>query len=361
MAVRQVPRLRDMFPRLFSGQDQDSPYSHWLKWEDYCNAYNLTPAQAVDDFKFSLCGDARDWIAGRNFQNPNELKKAFQLYFSGHISEDGSLEAFKSEKWNPPEPVEKFMTRLRRLAAAQNIGDRFVVDQFLTGIPPEMKTAIAMNGGRTIPEVVERAQRYVDLSRDLRKSRSVVVTDTFNMVQQRGHDDFRELAFSMREMAVSQNRIMSLLQDSYERNERRGRSPSWGRRQSYRNHSGDRFRDSRSTERRDRDTYRSSYRESDRYRGDKSQERRESFRGRNKDSRESFRRNSHSRERSDRDQSRGRSQERGKHFSQTSEQKPRVATPVGRRSDIQCQACKKPGHGWRECYTLANKYEKDFH
>ena len=46
-----------------------------------------------------------------------------------------------------------------------------------------MKIAIAMSGDRTIPEVVERVERYVDLSKDTKRSPSV--TDTENMMQQR--------------------------------------------------------------------------------------------------------------------------------------------------------------------------------
>ena len=34
-----TPRLGDIFQQKFNGDSSGNPYSHWLKWKDFCELY----------------------------------------------------------------------------------------------------------------------------------------------------------------------------------------------------------------------------------------------------------------------------------------------------------------------------------
>jgi hypothetical protein len=267
----------------------------------------------MDQFKLSLTGEARDWIANKQFQNADELKGAFTLYFSGLLSREASMEAFRALKWSPSESIEKYMKKLCRLAGTLNLGQEILKEQFLNGLPFNMKMFIIMSGAGNLQDLTAKAQRYADLMKEKQQS-SVSLGEAFAV--QREREDIEQLSVCIKDLALNQDRIMTMMAKSMERREDRFRHRSQSR-------------DRRNYSRGSRDT----------------------SRGRQEYSRDSSR---------GRREQRHMSQERFRNSSRSSDRsRIRDQTPHRQRdnSQIVCNFCEKKGHTWRQCHMLANKLD----
>ena len=322
-----LPRLGDIFLKKFSGEAHCNPYAHWLEWEDYCELYQLTPQQQIDRFKHTLTSDAREWISGKAFQTPNELKDSFIQYFSGFRSREASLEAFRNCKWIPGECIEKYASKIDRLGQRLNMGNDLIREQFLNGFPVDMKIAVIMSGAATLAEMKSKAQRYADLQ----KEKHVQVASHFSFTESKLDSLVREVAdlkLTTKSLADNSSKYCSYQhnsrdqsRDRYQNKYRDGRS-----RDRYRSDSRGR-RPDRSLSR-GRYTNRSRDRNNDYYRG----------------------------RRSDRSASRGR------------QVRVRDPTPAStNREAYDCWYCGQDSHGWKQCVKLAKelaagnvKHDKDF-
>ena len=347
------PRLSDIIGKKFSGEANSNPYAHWMEWEDFCEAYNLTPQQKVDRFKQTLTADAREWISGKQFQNPDDLKDQFIQYFSGFSSRTASLEAFRGLKWIPGECIDRFAMKVTRLGERLQMGDELIQEQFLNGLPFEMKTAVIMSGAADLAEMKSKAQRFADLQKERQGVSHFAIQDTGietlkkemadlciitkalveNQKQYLSYEDGGQRRYQERGRFQDKRRY----QDSgnfRNRTPSRGRSSSRGRQDYYRDSSRGRNRDSsRNRYNRDSSRHRDSYQQS-----------RDQSRGRS----DSFRKS--------RDQSRGRSESRGRQV------RIRDQTP-GHSSG--CWFCNDTSHGWKQCNKLlkelsAGNLKKDF-
>lgn len=165
MANANLPRLHDLFPKLFSGDSGCDPHAHWLKWMDYCQKHNLNDQQKMAEFQMTLDFGARTWIAEKRFNAVNALRDAFISYFSGYSSREATLEAFRSCQWDGVESVDVYAGRLRRLGAQLNMNADLLKDQFLQGLPFECKQSVVMSGVNNLDDYVHLAQRYADLQK----------------------------------------------------------------------------------------------------------------------------------------------------------------------------------------------------
>jgi hypothetical protein len=161
-----MARLRefDFLPTKFSGTAGHDPLAHWLSYEDYATVQALDDANKIQKFKLSLTEEARLWIDGKAFATSAALKEAFISRFSGTPTREGALSAFKNAKLKPGESVEAFVSRLRRNATRVGYNDEvFVKDQFLSGLPDEVRIATVMSNTATLDDAVQSAQKYIDL------------------------------------------------------------------------------------------------------------------------------------------------------------------------------------------------------
>ena len=248
---RYLPRLHDLFPKLFTGRGDCNPHAHWLKWLDYCTAHGLNNQQRIDQFLFTLDMDAREWIADHQFQNPVELRDSFVGYFSGFGSREARLEAFRACKWDPVEKVDKYASKLRRLAAQLNIDNDLLKDQFMQGLPFEMRQFIVMSGVNDLNGLVRLAQRFADIQKEKLPS----VPQVSFSVQEAMHCKLEGLMDCVKQMAITQQQYMAFQQARAEERPSRFDSYQSRSRQDSRSRSRDR-RDKRDrrdrTERRDR-------------------------------------------------------------------------------------------------------------
>jgi hypothetical protein len=159
-------RLRDydFLPTKFSGNASQDPLAHWLSYEDYCNVHTLGDQDQINKFKLTLSDEARLWIDGKQFVNPRALKDAFVSRFSQTSTREGALVAFRTAKLNPGEGMESFVSRLRRLATRIGYDDEiYIRDQFLSGIPDDVRIATVMTNPDDLNEAVTAAQKFIDL------------------------------------------------------------------------------------------------------------------------------------------------------------------------------------------------------
>ena len=157
-------RAADFFPTRFSGEDIGNPYAHWLAYNDYAVLQDFDDNQKLNRFKTSLTGRARLWIEGKDFQNVNDMKRSFLEQFSGMRTRAGTAEMFRNSTFKSGESMETYLARLKQLANQLNYGNDLIKDQFLAGLPKEIRVAASMSGGDDLDELVSAAQKYADLS-----------------------------------------------------------------------------------------------------------------------------------------------------------------------------------------------------
>lgn len=197
------PRLGDIFKYKFAGNPNENPNAHWLEWEDYCELYNLDQREQVLRFKYTLTGNAREWISVKVFRNPGELKESFISYFSGYTSRESAIEAFRGAKWQQGECVERFANKLTKLGRRLNLNDELIREQFLDGFPLDMKTAIIMSGAADLNAMKVKAQRYADLNkeRQVQVGHHFAVVDTGMEELRRDMDELKLLTKSLLQAA----------------------------------------------------------------------------------------------------------------------------------------------------------------
>ena len=325
---RNLPRINDLFPRLFTGEQGENPFSHWLKWEDYSDSHQLPNQQKIDQFKNTLNGEAREWISGKVFGNVNELKDQFTQFFSGQSSREASKETFRSLKYSATETLARFAQRVQRSAERLQIDNEGVIEQFLRGLAYEMRRSVVLSNAVTLVEMVRAGERYEQMERE-KQNVSFHSTPQVYAARYDGDLDkkFEKVLDCLQSMAISQERFFSMQQQvrEYKEFRSRGRSDSRDRFAKHgsraRSESGDRY--SKFPRNRDRSTSRN--------RGDR-------FRSSN-----------------DRSSSReGRSSMRNQ-YRDSRNKSPYPNSP--KRGNIErdeCGFCRKFGHGQDNCYKLQN-------
>ena len=246
-------RPSDFLPqKKFGGRPGEDAYSHILEYEYYCRAQNLNAQAQLARFGGTLTGQALIWLDGQNFHGYNELREAFLTYFSGIHSREGAVEQWKTTIYTPGESIDQYLVRLRRLAQRLNYNNELIKDQFLAGLPANIRVNAAINGGN-LNEVAQRAQRYIEMTSGSQANVTSGIT------------------FQMTDLQMALERI-NVLEEKFGyrgRTERRAQTPG----RSGENRSSSRDRDRRNRERsRSRD--RRPYKEQDRRDRSKSFDRR---------------------------------------------------------------------------------------
>ena len=192
MAVANL-RLGDFFPRKFDGGGGDSPLAHWLQYEDYCGVHDVEADVRLTRFRMTLSGQARLWMEGKQFEDLNDLKRRFLEHFSGVHSREASVAAFRSIVYKPGESMDAYLDRIKPLAERLGYQDELVKDQFLHGLPHDVKVAVSMANCDTVADMVVAAQRFSDL--------------------QAGRVSVREVTFAVGEADAVQSQIEILRED----------------------------------------------------------------------------------------------------------------------------------------------------
>ena len=166
-------RLSDFFPQKFTGENNASPLAHWLQYQDYCGANELVQAEWVTRFRITLSGQARLWIEGKQFADVNDLKRRFIEHHSGVHSREASVTAFRAISYRQGESMETYLGRLKPFSERLGYQEELLRDQFLSGLPHDVKVAVSMSAANTTAGMVEAAQRFVDLQNSQPRVREV--------------------------------------------------------------------------------------------------------------------------------------------------------------------------------------------
>lgn len=162
----QILRVNDFMPQRFDGQTLSDAPAHILSFEDYCQLQNIKEdVPRVQRFRVTLSGQARLWVEGKEFATWDILKKSFLQYHSDSHTRESAVASFRSSSYKHGETAEQYLQRLKRLAERLEYGNDMVKDQYISGLPAEAKTAVAMARPANLAECVELAQQFLDLNK----------------------------------------------------------------------------------------------------------------------------------------------------------------------------------------------------
>ena len=156
-------RASDFLPDLYDGSSKSiSPKAHLQSYHDYCDLQQFTPNQMVEYFRTTLKGRAREWIEPRVFVNFAALSAEFAQHFSGLHGRENSIRSFRNLRYQPPESMESYATRITNIAESIGYDQLSCKDQFLSGLPRETGLSVCMQDPNTLQDCVQLAQRYLD-------------------------------------------------------------------------------------------------------------------------------------------------------------------------------------------------------
>ncbi len=181
-ALAQIPNLlpSDFFPDKFDGKGGTSPASHIHSLTDYFQAQGIVGDQErLRRFRTSLKGKAREWYQNRNFAVYADLCRTFIEHFSGFHSRDSSAQKFRKLKYEHPEDMESYLSRLRVLADTLGYNNELIKDQFIQGLPDEVRNYVSILSPPNMEGCVDIAQRVLD-SKGYSSSSSVSFAVDYN-------------------------------------------------------------------------------------------------------------------------------------------------------------------------------------
>jgi len=162
----QVLRVNDFMPQRFDGKNLSDAPAHILSFEDYCTLQDIdNDGQMVQRFRVTLSGQARLWVEGKQFDTWEELKNSFLQYHSDSHTRESAVASFRGSLYKHGETAEQYLQRLKRLAERLNYNNEMIKDQYISGLPAEAKTAVAMARPANLAECVELAQQFLDLNK----------------------------------------------------------------------------------------------------------------------------------------------------------------------------------------------------
>ena len=163
-------RLSDFLPSKFNGDKNQNPRSHFLSYNDYLQIHNIRDGDMqIARFKHTLSGPARVWFENKDFDDLDDLKNRFTRYFSGVHSREANARQFRTLVYKTGENVEEYLTRIRTSANQLGYDDNLIRDQFVAGLPHTVQIQLSMSGRNDLQELVDMAQRYMDLTTNVGK------------------------------------------------------------------------------------------------------------------------------------------------------------------------------------------------
>ena len=157
-------------PSKFNGDKNQNPRSHFLSYNDYLQIHNIRDVDIqIARFKHTLSGPARVWFENKDFDDLDDLKNRFTQYFSGVHSREANARQFRTLVYKTGENLEEYLTRIRTSANQLGYDDNLIRDQFVAGLPHTVQTRLSMSGRNNLQELVDMAQRYMDLTINVRK------------------------------------------------------------------------------------------------------------------------------------------------------------------------------------------------
>ena len=166
-APRPALRPSDFLPARFSGEKGQNARAHYMQFEDYLmlqGLQNQPDAEKIGKFVATLSGPARIWFHDEQFGNLAELRTKFLSYFSGMHTREASARQFRLIKYRPGTTIGEYLSDIRACAERLGYGNDMIQDQFLAGLPQALQVQLSMMGDRPLNELVQMAQRYLDLS-----------------------------------------------------------------------------------------------------------------------------------------------------------------------------------------------------
>ena len=183
-------RQTDFLPNRFSGNsiDRDLCTAHYLSFSDYLEAHKLLNengaasdlTKVVSIFKRSLQGQARLWVEGKTFTSIDDLKQQFINRFSPSKSQFAHVKEFEELSYTQGESAEVHLAKIKKIAQRIHYGETQVRDKFISTLPAKCRAAVIMSvpDNADTPELVLRAQRYLDLETDQGSPKEVTFAAT---------------------------------------------------------------------------------------------------------------------------------------------------------------------------------------
>lgn len=205
---QQRLKISDLLPARYTGVPVEDAPGHLMLYEDYCLYHDIQNDNTkVERFRLTLTGQARLWYQGKTFASWDQCKTAFQSYFSSAQTRQSAVQAFRNSAFKTGETADQYLQRLQRLADRMNYGEDYVKDQFLTGLPQDVRTSVIMGRPQNLEEAVSLTQEYLEAARP------------------------REVAFSIQKDEETDQSLMAMveaLSKKFDKLESRGRSHNRG-------------------------------------------------------------------------------------------------------------------------------------
>ena len=149
------------FPGRFEGKPHQKALVHWLQFKDYTQFHNITDANAIKEFIFTLGDEARIWYEenAEAFTDITVLERKFKSTYGRATTREEHLNAFAELTYTPGEPLNAYRNRVRSTAARAKITDQEHVRlQFINGFPSHIRSALRAKRDNTLDDCMLTAQ-----------------------------------------------------------------------------------------------------------------------------------------------------------------------------------------------------------
>jgi len=170
MANQPCCKANKYFPGRFEGKPGQKATVHWLLFKDYYKFHEITDANAVKEFMFTLGDEPRIWYEDNVelFTDLNTLEKSFKSTFGRATTREEHLGAFSSLTYTSGEPLNSYRNRVRSTAARARINDQEHIRlQFINGFPSHIRSALRAKRDSSLDDCMLTAQALLSEAPDI--------------------------------------------------------------------------------------------------------------------------------------------------------------------------------------------------
>lgn len=148
-------------PPIFDNKTSKDADLHWILFLDYVQETEVAAEDQVAKFRITLNEYPRRWynIHRAEFADLNTLERLFKAKFQPVTSRAEALKEFQSLAIRPNESLSAYKERATIVASKASIeDDELVTAQFISGLPPSIRSVVRAHQDKTLDAATMTAQ-----------------------------------------------------------------------------------------------------------------------------------------------------------------------------------------------------------
>ena len=158
------------FPGRFESRVGQKASVHWLLFTDYYKFHQISDANAIKEFMFTLGDEPRIWYDDNValFTDLKALERSFKSAFGRAATREEHLSAFSALTYTSGEPLNSYRNRVRSTAARAKITDQEHIRlQFINGFPSHIRSALRAKRDTSLDDCMLTAQALLSETPDI--------------------------------------------------------------------------------------------------------------------------------------------------------------------------------------------------